>query len=41
MSVTFSPNNQIIASASKDKTVKLWNRKGKLLKTLVGHKKMG
>ncbi|MDY7004511.1 MAG: hypothetical protein SWX82_11270 [Cyanobacteriota bacterium] len=39
MSVTFSPNNQIIASASKDKTVKLWNRKGKLLKTLVGHKK--
>ncbi|MGK7920344.1 MAG: hypothetical protein AB4080_10115 [Trichodesmium sp.] len=38
MSVTFSPNNQIIASASKDKTVKLWNRKGKLLNTLVGHK---
>ncbi|NET14847.1 MAG: WD40 repeat domain-containing protein, partial [Okeania sp. SIO1H6] len=39
MSVSFSPNNQIIASGSKDKTVKLWNRKGKLLKTLVGHKK--
>ncbi|NEO54743.1 MAG: hypothetical protein F6K54_17650 [Okeania sp. SIO3B5] len=39
MSVSFSPNNQIIASGSKDKTVKLWNRRGKLLKTLVGHKK--
>ncbi len=38
MSVSFSPNNQIIASSSKDKTVKLWNRQGKLLKTLVGHK---
>ncbi|MEM1172784.1 MAG: hypothetical protein AAGJ08_27840 [Cyanobacteria bacterium P01_H01_bin.35] len=38
MSVSFSPNNQIIASSSKDKTVKLWNRQGKLLKTLFGHK---
>jgi len=37
LSVSFSPNNQIIASSSKDKTVKLWNRQGKLLKTLVGH----
>ncbi|MGD1804953.1 eIF2A-related protein [Dapis sp. BLCC M126] len=37
MSVSFSPNNQIIASGSKDKTVKLWNRQGKLLKTLDGH----
>lgn len=37
MSVTFSPNGQIIASGSKDKTVKLWKRNGKLLKTLAGH----
>ena len=38
MSVNFNPNSQIIASGSKDKTVKLWNRKGELLKTLVGHR---
>src|SRR5919199_1703887 len=35
--VAISPNNQIIASASKDKTVKLWSTDGKLLKTLTGH----
>ncbi|MEB3340390.1 hypothetical protein [Okeania sp.] len=39
MSVAFSPDNQIIASGSKDKTVMLWNREGKWLKTLPGHKK--
>ena len=27
----------MLASASKDKTVKLWNPQGKLLKTLKGH----
>jgi WD40 repeat protein len=27
----------MIASASRDKTVKLWNRQGKLLHTLTGH----
>ncbi|MCL2933129.1 MAG: hypothetical protein MGG11_12995, partial [Trichodesmium sp. MAG_R03] len=37
LSVSFSPNNQVIASSSKDKTVRLWNLEGKLLKTLVGH----
>ena len=35
--VAIAPNNQIIASASKDKTIKLWTRDGKLLKTLTGH----
>lgn len=37
MSVSFSPNSQLIASASKDKTVKLWSREGRLLETLRGH----
>jgi WD40 repeat protein/tetratricopeptide (TPR) repeat protein len=38
MSVSFSPDSEIIASGSKDKTVKLWTRHGRLIKTLTGHK---
>ncbi|BAY20241.1 WD-40 repeat-containing protein (plasmid) [Anabaenopsis circularis NIES-21] len=36
-SVSFSPNGQIIATASRDETIKLWNIDGTLLKTLQGH----
>jgi len=37
MSVSFSPDSEILASGSKDKTVKLWTRNGRLIKTLTGH----
>ncbi|BAY78612.1 WD-repeat protein [Nostoc linckia NIES-25] len=36
--MNLSPNGKIIASASFDHTVKLWNREGKLIQTLKGHK---
>jgi WD40 repeat protein len=36
--VAISPEN-IIASASKDKTIKIWDFSGNLLRELVGHKK--
>ncbi len=37
-SVSISPDNQLIATASGDNTVKLWNRRGEELKTLTGHR---
>lgn len=39
LSIAFSPNVQILASASADRTIRLWNpHTGKALKTLLGHK---
>ncbi|NJL64481.1 MAG: hypothetical protein HC903_24985 [Methylacidiphilales bacterium] len=35
--VSFSPDGQIIASGSSDKTIKLWKSDGTLLKTLKSH----
>jgi WD40 repeat protein len=36
-SISYSPDGQTLASASSDKTVKIWSKDGKLLHTLKGH----
>ncbi|MGL6338588.1 MAG: AAA-like domain-containing protein, partial [Waterburya sp.] len=36
-SVSYSPDGKLIASASSDNTVKIWQADGKLLSTLKGH----
>ncbi len=38
LSISFSPDNQLIASASFDQTIKLWSRDGQFLHSLEGHK---
>ena len=35
--VSFAPNGELIASASQDHTIKLWQSDGKLVSNLIGH----
>lgn len=37
-SISYSPDGKIIASASADKTIKLWHSDGQLFQTLKGHR---
>ena len=35
--VSYSPTGELIATASSDRAIKIWNQQGKLLSTLTGH----
>jgi len=35
--IAFSPNDNLIAASSEDKTIRIWNRMGELKQTLLGH----
>jgi len=36
-SISYSPDGQLIASASSDNTIKIWQSRGKLVETISGH----
>ena len=38
--VSFSPDGKTFATASMDKTIRIWNLEGKMLKALLGHNRM-
>ncbi len=39
LSVSFSPDSQMIATAGKDNLIRLWNRQGELIRVFRGHTK--
>ena len=37
LGISYSPDGELVASGSGDTTIKIWQRDGKLLKTITGH----